>query len=432
MSVRANGDHVAPSRDVEDITPSKKTKKRKHTSEDKEASTKKKRRRTEEAEDATTTQEPPTPEVTKKKKKKSKDKDTQASTAQQDLVLPDAPDHEEAPSTEVPPYESATAVEGGDRADVELEESLNLLESEDPSSFYSTRISLYLSIPAISLESGGSSLLATHLAPLLLTYFPPARGIVLGFSDPVLSAKANSGINLPLVPPRDDKVPPQAEVLAKTADEYGVCWVWLTATLLVFRPETGDDLYGWTNVTSEGFVGLVSYNYFQTAVEKSRIPAAWKWNGPTKEETTKNKKKGKKGKLRDEVDHRQDSEGPEDGDTVAAPYQTRIQDDSGYFADASGSKMPSTLEFRVVDTEVVPAHDRTKWSLQIDGTLLDEETEQEVLAEERAKFERTQQRSRSQTPGGDAFMAGALGLSREDSVASGLSVQAPVRHRRAY
>jgi DNA-directed RNA polymerase I subunit RPA43 len=432
MSVRANGDHVSPPRDAEALTPGKKTKKRKHTSEDKEASTKKKRRRTEDAENATTTQESPTAEVTKKKKKKSTEQDKQASTAQQDVELPDAPDEEEEPSTENPLHESSTAVEGGDGADLELEESLNLLESEDPSSFYSTRISFYLSIPAISLESGGSSLLATHLAPLLLTYFPPAQGIVLSFSDPVISAKPNTGINLPLIPPRDGRVPPQAEVLAKTADEYGVCWVWLTATLLVFRPETGDELHGWTNVTSEGFVGLVSYNYFQTAVEKTRIPAAWKWNGPTKEEMTKNKKKGKKGKLRDEVDQQQDSEGLEDGDNMAAPYQTRIQDDSGYFADASGSKIPSTLKFRVVDTEVVPAHDRTKWSLQIDGTLLEEEAEQKVLAEERAKFERTQQRSRSQTPGGDAFMAGALGLSREASVASVLSVPAPVRHRRAY
>ncbi|KAK5198229.1 hypothetical protein LTR92_002474 [Exophiala xenobiotica] len=432
MSVRANGDHVSPPRDAEALTPSKKTKKRKHTSEDKEASTKKKRRRTEDAENATTTQESPTAEVTKKSKKKSKDKDTKVSTAQQDVELPDAPDDEEEPSTANPLHESSTAVEGEDGADLELEESLNLLESEDPSSFYSTRISLHLPIPAISLESGGSSLLATHLAPLLLTYFPPTQGILLGFSDPVISAKPNSGINLPLIPPRDGRVPPQAEVLAKTADEYGVCWVWLTATLLVFRPETGDELHGWTNVTSEGFVGLVSYNYFQTAVEKTRIPAAWKWNGSTKEEMTKNKKKGKKGKLRDEVDQRQDSEGLEDGDTAAAPYQTRIQDESGYFADASGSKIPSTLKFRVVDTEVVPAHDRTKWSLQIDGTLLDEEAEQEVLAEERGKFERTQQRSRSQTPGGDAFMAGALGLSREASVASVLSVPAPVRHRRAY
>ncbi|KAJ9638066.1 hypothetical protein H2204_004377 [Knufia peltigerae] len=436
MSIRLNGEISSPPVNTDKMIS---TKKRKHASEDKEASKKKKKRKTEDAEVTATTEEQPVTDA-KKKKKKSKSKDKENSTAQidqassevDDVAVPDPAEEKEESST-LPALNGAASIpDVEEQAEIEAAESLNLLESEDPSTFYSTRLSLYLSIPAISLETGSSSVLATHLAPLLLTYFPPAQGIVLGFSDPVLSAKAGSGNNLPLVTPKTGQLQSQAEVLSKTSDENGVCWVWLTATFLVFRPERGDELHGWTNVTSEGFVGLVSYNYFQTAVHESRIPKSWRWNGPTKEQAGKTKKKAKKARLRDAENEVREDETVDVEESSAAPYQERLQDDGGFFADASGSKIPAILKYRVVDTEVVPAHDRSKWSLQIDGTLLDKKAEQAALEQERRGFEATQQRSRSRTPGGDVVMTGALGLSREGSVASAVSGHVPVRHRRAY
>ncbi|KAI1609135.1 DNA-directed RNA polymerase I subunit A43 [Exophiala viscosa] len=440
MSVRSTGKHASPAEGADSLTSSKK---RKHASEDREASKKKKKQRTEVADSVVVAPEQSPTEVAKTKKKKSKDEKIPVEESEeevpehQDVELPDAlQTQDEQPSTETILEPSSTAVDGDEIVEVEPEVIADLLSSEDPTSFYSTRLSLYLSIPAVSLESSSSSLLATHLAPLLLTYFPPAKGIVLGFSDPVLSAKADTTVNLPLIAPSTGKVQRQSEVLAKAADEYGVCWVWLTATFLVFQPERGDELLGWTNVTSEGFVGLVSYNYFQTAVDKSRIPAEWKWIGPSRAQSSPIKKKGKKGRLRDDAgaapaaDDANHEDGRAENETDS---QAHIRDDSGHFADATGAEVPSTLKLRVVDTEVVPAHERNKWSLQIDGTLLDEEAEQHVLDEERAKFERTQQRSRSRTPGdkGDISMTGALGASREGSVASGLSGHIP-RHRVAY
>ncbi|KIY02376.1 uncharacterized protein Z520_02514 [Fonsecaea multimorphosa CBS 102226] len=453
MSVQAKHKHTTSSKSVKDAQSLSPPKKRKRDTEGIDTSKKKKKPRTEDvAETPAAIAESPVERKEKKKKKKKKQKLEEEG----DAVVRRVEEEEEAPvsqdaeqrdedatdedmkSTE----ETDAAVLDGSVAvdEEEVEETeFKLLESEDPSSFYSTRLSLYLSIPAISLEAAKSSVLAVHLAPLLLTYFPPARGIVLGFSDPVLSAQPNSSINLPLLPPRNGEIEAQAEVLADTADEFGVCWVWLTATFLVFRPERGDELCGWTNVTSEGFVGLVSYNYFQTAIGKSRIPAEWKWNGPSREQLPKTKK-GRKGRLRDEngLDEEEEAGTQETATTLAeAPSsQTLLADDGGYFADASGTKIKSTLKFRVADTEIVPAHDRNKWSLQIDGTLLDDEAERNVLEEERAKFERVQETSRSRSLGGEdaAVMSGALSrsLSREGSVGSRISGHTPGRHRVTY
>ena len=434
MSVQVNGHKAKHIKDPESLTTPKK---RKHDTESKESSKKKKRQRTEHAESPAATTAPVELEVKDKKKnkkdrkekkeKKRKAKEVQVSengtdeatsVTHEDIELPDAVEEEEVEEQHgQDTAEAANTADDDALAGADVEQVIEgLLESEDPTSFYSIRISLYISIPAIGLETAGSSVLATHLAPLLLTYFPPAKGIVLGFSDPVLSAKPGSAINIPLTRPQSSEVQEPGDVLARTADELGVSWAWLTVTLLVFRPERGDELHGWTNVTSEGFVGLVSYNYFQTAVGSSRIPTGWNWNGPTKEDMRRNRKKGRKGRLGGDDQISQDQAEQADESSRA-----EVANDVGTFTKQDGSKVEGTLHFRVVDTEVVPAHDRHKWSLQIDGTLLDEEAEKRALSEDRLKFERTQQRTRSQTPGDgtmNPLMSGARAQSREESVMS--------------
>jgi len=61
------------------------------------------------------------------------------------------------------------------------------------------------------------------------------------------------------------------------------------------------------------------------------------------------------------------------------------------------------LRYRVLDAEVVPGHDRDKWSLQIEGTLLDPEAEKVLVEEEKAKAERLKARQ------GGYMMSGGLG-----------------------
>ena len=444
MSSQAKNKHATPTKVIKTGSEAPSTsKKRKHNS-DSESSKKKKKQRTDDVAGTPAAIRPQPVELKEKKKKilKSRDRDeTVAQSAEevQNVELPDVPTAQNGRDKEAEASSLESYMDSIEALRMDEEEVLGLLESEDPSSFYSTRISLHLPIPAISLEAGMSSILAVHLGPLLLTYFPPAQGIVLGFSDPVLSAKPSSGINLPLFPPRTGHVKDEIEVFARTADELGVCWIWLTANFLVFQPQRGDKLYGWTNVSSEGFMGLVSYNYFQAAVGKTRIPGNWKWSGVSGE-TENNKKKGRKGRLRDDDRsngvHENDKQERDTTLVDSLDFHMPLGDDNGYFADANGTMIESTLGFRVVDTDVVPGHDRYKWSLQIEATLLDEEAEKVVVEAERAKFEQAQERSRSRSPsaGDHVVMSGALrrSLSREESVASRTSARTPARHRLTY
>ncbi|KPI37510.1 uncharacterized protein AB675_3950 [Cyphellophora attinorum] len=278
---------------------------------------------------------------------------------------------------------------------------------------------LYLPIPAIGLTTSNalSSVIAQHLSPLLLTYYRPANGIVLAFQDPVLSAHDGGlGLDGPMRPPSDESTvatSASGEVLARTADEFGVCWAWLTTTFLVFRPTPGEEMLGWTNVASEGLVGLVSYNMFQASVGKERIPEEWRWVGPGSDSTA-HRKEPRKGKLgspikEDAPSQHNQAQADEDEAAAAASKVTRPRsedDDKGHFLDtATNTRVPDTLTYKIVDVDLVPGHAHGTLTYQIDASLLDEAAEQRVNAEAKARWER-QMKQRSSA--GDVVMSGGL------------------------
>ena len=405
-----------------------KSRKRKHETPDQERSSSKKRRHAErhEVEDGARHQAEHDSQRRNKKNKKSRDLELPAepvangTATGEDTELPDAPVLNGFEQIANGPTNDSNGTPP--RADVSRESgreypfSTDFLESTDPSCFYSTRLSLHVSIPAVSLSTAQTSILSMHLAPLLLTYYPPANGIVVAFSDPVLSARPDFGVCLPVKAPIDGTIPKTLpkEIMSRTADEFGACWVWLTVTFLVFRPAGGDKLHGWTNVKSQGFVGLLSYNFFQTAIGKDRIPEKWTWHGSAGEPE---KRKRRKGRLRDgdagDWNSQSSTIVEEEASRDTSYPGTHLSEGAGIFVDETGAQVPDAFEFRVVDTDMVPEKD--KWALHIDGSLLDEEAERKLLEEERTKFEKLQRRAESATPGTDVEMSGGLGASPGES-----------------
>ncbi|KAK4626463.1 DNA-directed RNA polymerase I subunit rpa43 [Fulvia fulva] len=111
-------------------------------------------------------------------------------------------------------------------------------------------------------------LCAEHIAPHLLSYYPPLNGILLSFSNPRISET-----------PEDALRPDATPVLSHGIDEYAVSYVWLTCDFLIFRPLQGVKLDGVVNLQSESVLGLLCYNYFNAAIEKEKLPEEWKWDG---------------------------------------------------------------------------------------------------------------------------------------------------------
>lgn len=343
-----------------------------------------------------------TPKSEKKRKKKPKETFHAAQELEANPSLAKQADTE---SADVPADDAPTAAIVNHMVTVhdEISDDHDGLQipSDSVSSFRSIRMSLYLPAPSIGLDKVVASMLALHVTPLLLTYFPPAGGVILSIHDPVLSATPQASLNQPLLPPRGSGTSKSdPHTYPKVGDEFGACWAWLTVTFLVYSPEPGDELQGWTNAMSEGFIGLVCYNYFQTSIAKSRIPKTWVWDGPSR--APRQRKTPRKGKLNGGDGPSQESQF-DSQETIVAREDDAIDGTAGTFLDENGVRIGDHLKFRVVDLEMIPAQERGQLALQVEGTLLDEEEETKAKAEDRERFEtrigRSRVRARSRTPG---------------------------------
>ncbi|EFR02969.1 hypothetical protein MGYG_05968 [Nannizzia gypsea CBS 118893] len=257
-------------------------------------------------------------------------------------------------------------------------------------SFHRVTTTLYLPLSpiAISPTHAVSSLLAEHVSPLLLTYYPPVRGVVLAYSNPSISATKPTPTSTSTYTPN-----PEPLTLAKTAGEYGVLHTYLTLTFLVFRPERGQTLEGWINVQSEDFLGAIVFNLFSIGIERRRLPADWKWiapgQQPDKPSTTSTSPTSSSKDEEDEDDDEPDSDKenfkPLASNSEASQFEDAASAETGYFQTRSGKRVRGTIRFRVRDVDVIPGSERDKGFLSLEGTMLSREDEEKLVAEERSK-----------------------------------------------
>ncbi|CRG91542.1 DNA-directed RNA polymerase I subunit A43 [Talaromyces islandicus] len=272
-------------------------------------------------------------------------------------------------------------------------------DPESPFRLINATMYLPLSPISISPTHASASLVAEHLAPLLLTYYPPFRGIVMAYSNTSISSRPPTANQLN---PSGDN--PKPLTLALTANEYGVLYLYLTATFLVFSPQKGHILEGWVNVQSEGFLGAVAYNLFSVGIERKRLPADWKWVPPHTDEdeeysaaqTTRTKgvasaptsgDEDESSKSSSDFDPRKEHftplpkpvTNPIEMEEAAQDGQGEDElDATGYFESVSGHPVRGTIRFRVRDIDVIPGADPDRGFISIEGTMLTPEEEAQV------------------------------------------------------
>ncbi|KAF2721376.1 hypothetical protein K431DRAFT_284974 [Polychaeton citri CBS 116435] len=229
------------------------------------------------------------------------------------------------------------------------------LESHSP--YIQKTASLYLALSPVAYHFPLEGLCAEYLSPLLLTYYAPLEGVVLSYSNHRLSEHPSQGVIT------RSNAETKKPVLSRSVDEYAVTYVWLTADFTLFRPSKGTVLEGYVNLQNEGILGLMCYNYFNTGIERNRLPPDWKWisNGGESLE-------GKKRKVK--------ADAPGDG----------------YFVDGSGQNVEGRIVFRVRDFEAGVQSETGTGTINILGSLLSEAEDRKVDIEER---ERGKKKSKS-------------------------------------
>lgn len=209
------------------------------------------------------------------------------------------------------------------------------------SPFHAQTLTLYLPLSPICQNYQLDGICAEHLSPLLLTYYPPLKGVVLSYSNVRLSEFQEQ--------PTSTNVP----VLARAVNEYAVNFVWVTAEFIVLNPRRGTWIEGWVNLQNESHLGLVCWNLFSASIERKRLPKEWKW-----------------------MDHNSATDASAD-----RSVQAQVEG-GGHFVDANETKVDGLIKFRVRDFETAPSSESERGFISIEGTLLGEEEERELMEKE--------------------------------------------------
>lgn len=138
---------------------------------------------------------------------------------------------------------------------------------------YTERITQYVSLPPAALSAPLPALCASVFSPLLLSYFPPARGVVLAYEDVALSSS-----------PPGATTSDQDEVLLRHVDEYAAPFLWATATFLIFRPSRGSYISARVTGQSKTHITLSYLNIFPISVLATQLPETWTFKAGTTDE----------------------------------------------------------------------------------------------------------------------------------------------------
>ncbi|KAF4539690.1 RNA polymerase rpb7-like domain-containing protein [Lasiodiplodia theobromae] len=212
----------------------------------------------------------------------------------------------------------------------------------DDSPFALQTASLYVPLASIGQQYPLKALCAEHLSPLLLTYYPPLKGVVLAYNNARLSEVPGGATN--------------GVVLARSVNEFAVSFVWVTADFVVLRPRKGIWIEGSVNLQNESHLGLVCWNLFSASIDRKRLPEDWTWV--------------EAGEGADDED--MDADKPDAG--------------QGHFVDAQGKKVDGVIKFRIRDFETSPRTENDRGFITIEGSLLPEDKEKELDEQELEKY----------------------------------------------
>lgn len=210
--------------------------------------------------------------------------------------------------------------------------------------FQVLRTDLYVSVAPCHITNPINGIKAQHLDPLIMTYFAKGQGVVLSYSNVVVSKEHHSLDT-------DD----QPITISKVGDSTPFSFMWITVDLLIWRPQIGDTLEGYIYMQTASHIGLLVHDTFNASIKFRNIPQDWEF-----------------------VPSQADEFGESEELTDAKSSKFRSY---GYWADGSGTKVEGRISF------TVRAIHSTGRMLSVEGSLVSPESEldaQPVLQERRS------------------------------------------------
>lgn len=342
-------------------------------------------------------EEPKATETPKKEKKKHKEKkrkerteDAEAGDVQAEPVASPEKKHKKHKSTDKKEKKSkhnkstATPEKPAGRKE-QAREAVIPDPKEYP--FFSQTFSQRIPVWPAAFDEPITKMAREYLDPMLNRYSPKFKGVLLAYKNVNLSEGPRRAD--PEDPPTDD-----TPVVLESVECYAPPFAWLTADLHLFVPSRGAWMEGVINLQSEGHIGVVCFDKFNASISRRSLPRGWTWVDQPEDEVVEEEEKLEPAAEEDPfVEGQEGGEGEGEGGKKAEEVpQLRS---SGYWLDQNGDRVTGKIYFRIKNFSSGSTGDYTYLSLQ--GTMLDDESERESVAEEKA-IEKA--RRARQSPGG--------------------------------
>lgn len=194
--------------------------------------------------------------------------------------------------------------------------------------FYVFHTELYVSLAPIHLKDPINGIKAQHLDPMVMSYFPRARGVVLSYLNIKLGHQ-NESVNA-----EGEEV-----TIARIEGSTPFTFMWVLVDLLVWRPLVGDVMEGYVYMQTASHLGLLVHDTFNASIKKASIPHHWEFV-------------------------------PSQEDEIADEFAL-LAKSYGYWADENGNRIDGKLKFFVKRVHLASK------VLSLEGTLLEPGLEQE-------------------------------------------------------
>ena len=236
---------------------------------------------------------------------------------------------------------------------------------EEPTSpkvpFITQTVSFFVPFFPVGFSKSPADLASEILDPLVGNYSPILKGILLAYRSASLS-------ETPVRTNARDRTPKNGPVLLSTINECAAGFAWMTAEMDLFCPSRGAAMEGKLTLQSEGHIGLVCWNKFNASIEASRLPSGWNWVD------TSNELAETRGESHMDVDDEQSGDDALDKEGLEQLHSV------GYWVDESGIRVSGKLSFRIKNFQLFAGDHQY---LSIEGTMLDESAERQLVDTER-------------------------------------------------
>lgn len=132
--------------------------------------------------------------------------------------------------------------------------------------FQTFSTSLYLSLAPCHIQNPVNGIKSQHLDPMIMTYLPKAKGVVLSYSNIALSQDNQ------LVDSEGNPI-----LVARTADSSPYVFLWVDVDFLVWKPEVNDVLEGYVYMQTASHIGLLVHDTFNASIKYFNIPSDWQF-----------------------------------------------------------------------------------------------------------------------------------------------------------